>query len=107
MRDINFSCDNSIEARRFDPKLENKKKNSCSMIDVDIPAGATLHYKVIEKIKNYQDLKKYSGRICGIRKIWVILFVNGALESVTKDLEKWFAKLDIHVSVAFIQKTNC
>lgn len=58
------------------------------MIDVDIPAAVTLHYKVIEKIKNYQDLKKYSGRICGIRKIWVILFVNGALESVTKDLEK-------------------
>ena len=58
------------------------------MIDVDIPAGATLHYKVIEKIKNYQDLKKYSVRICGMRKIWVILFVNGALESVTKDLEK-------------------
>ena len=74
MWDIHIPCDNSVEARRSDPILANKKKNSCSMIDVAIPAVVTLHDKVIEKTENYQDLKKYSGRIFRMRKIWVIPF---------------------------------
>ena len=74
------------------------------MINVGIPVYVPRNIKICQK---YQHWKKEIGRICRMRKIWVIFFGIDALGSATKDLEKLFANLDIHINVNFIQQIHC
>ena len=41
-----------------------------------------------------------------MRTVQVVPIVVGSLESVTKNLDKWLAKLNIKISILLLQKTT-
>ena len=51
--------------------------------------------KEIEKVENYQDLKREIGRIWQMRSVNVVLVVIGGLGFVTKTFEKWLEKFKL------------
>jgi len=52
-----------------------------------------VYEKEVEKIKNYQDLKREIGRLWRIRHLEVVLVVFGALRVLSKTLDALHEKL--------------
>ena len=60
-----------------------------------------------EKIENYQDLKwelpvKW---IWKLRRVTVVPVIIGALGTVSKDIEKWLAEIDVTCRLESLQRT--
>ena len=49
---MTIQCNNVIEARRPDIVVVDKKRKNCQIIDIAIPADATVGRKEKEKIEN-------------------------------------------------------
>ena len=48
-----------------------------------------------EKIENYQDLRRELKRIWKLRRVTVVPIIIGALETISKDIEKWLAETGV------------
>ena len=83
----------------------DKKKRSCIIIDVAVPADGRVYEKGKENVEKYQDLRRENGRIWPLRKVQVVSMVIGALGSVTKESDRRIEKLGIPGDVGVIQKT--
>ena len=93
--DINVQCDNVIQERRPDVTVIHKEKKEALIVDIAVPADTRIAKKELEKVENYQDLKREIKRLWELRCAKVVPVVIGALGSVTKDLECWIEKMDI------------
>ena len=103
--DINIQCDNVKEARRPDIVVIDKKEKVCIIVDIAVPADRRVEEKEQEKVEKYQDLRRETGRMWGIRKVQVVPVVIVALGSVPKGFDKWFEKLEILWNIVDMQKT--
>ena len=60
---IDFQCDNVMEARRPDIILIDKKEPKGIIIDTAVPADVRAGKKEREKMEKYQDLKRETERL--------------------------------------------
>ena len=60
----------------------------------------------MRKLKSIQDLKREITRMWNMRTVQVVPIVVGSLGSVTKNLDKWLAKLKVKISISLLQKTT-
>ena len=67
----------------------------CLIIDVPCPFGIRVKDKWKEKIENYQDLRRELKRIWKLRRVTVVPIIIGALETISKDIEKWLAEIGV------------
>ena len=86
--DINFQCDNVIEARRPDivVVIIDKKERKGIIIDIAVPVDVRVGIKEREKVEKYQDLKGEIGRLWKLKMVEVVTIVIETLESVIKGL---------------------
>ena len=75
--------------------LTNGKNGKCLIIDVPCPFGIRVKDKWKEKIENYQDLRRELKRIWKLRRVTVVPIITGALETISKDIEKWLAEIGV------------
>ena len=104
--DVNIQCDHIIEARRPDIVVVNKEERNCTIIDIAVPADKRIGEKEKEKVEKYQNLKREITRMWNMRTVQVVPIVVGSLGSVTKNLDKWLAKLNVKISIPLLQKTT-
>ena len=82
--DFDIQTDHLISARRPDPKIINKKKKrTCKIADIAVPADHGVKMKKSEKKDKYLDLAEQLKKMWNM-KITVIPFVVGALGTITK-----------------------
>ena len=60
---IDFQCDNVMEARRPDIILIDKKEPKGIINDTAVPADVRVGKKEREKMEKYQDLKRETERL--------------------------------------------
>ena len=71
----------------------DKMERKCLIIDVACLFDTRVKDKEKEKIENYQDLKRKLRRIWKLCTETVVPVINGALGTVSKDIEKWLAEI--------------
>ena len=103
--DFNIQCDSLIECRRPDIVVVLKKKKECKIIDIAVPGDSRIGEKELEKMEKYDDLKREIKRMWTMRKIEIIPIVVGALGAVSRNLNNWIEKLDVHIRVELLQNT--
>ena len=103
--DMSIQCDNVIEARRPDIVVVDKKRKSCFLVDIAIPADVTVGEKEQEKIGKYQDFKRDIGRIWNLRCVEVVSVVVSTLGCVARGFDDWVDKLGIKTNLHLLQKT--
>ena len=103
---MNIQCDHVIEARRPDIVVVNKEERKCTIIDNAVPADKRISEKENEKVEKCQDLKREITRMWNMRTVRVVPIVVGSLGSVTKNLDKWLAELNVKISISLLQKTT-
>ena len=101
---MTIQCDLVIEARRPDVVVE-KENNKAVIMDVASPWDHRVYEKGGEKIEKYQDLKRETGRLWGIRHLEVVPAVVGALGVVSNRLDTWLGKLGVTIKTELLQKT--
>ena len=74
------------------------------IIDIAVPADASVMEKEKEKVEKYQDLRKEIARLWKLKSVEVVPVVIGALGSVTKEFNKWIGKIGIVYNVGIMQK---
>ena len=105
--DINIQCDNVIEARRPDIIVIYKKERMGIIIDIAVPADASVMEKEKGKVEKYQDLRREIARLWKLKRVEVVQpVVIGALGGVTKEFNKWIGKIGIVYNVGIMQKTT-
>ena len=97
--DINIQCDNTIEARRPDLLLVDKKGKSCAIIDIAVPGDCRVREKELEKIEKYQNLKIELKRLRSMKKLEILPVVVGALGCISKGFSRWMNILSIKLSI--------
>ena len=102
--DINIQGDNVTEARRPDIIVTDKKEWKGIIIDITVWADVRVEEKNRRKWKSTRTWRDI-GRLLKLKMIEVMSVVIGALESVTKEFDKWIEKLGIIYNVEVMQ--NC
>ena len=102
--DINIQTDHLIPARRPGLIIVNKRKRTCKIIDIAVPADQRIKLKECEKKDKYRDLARE------LKKLWnmqvrIIPIVIGAFGTVTKGLLKGLEDLEVDGRVETIQTT--
>ena len=82
-----------------------KKKKECKIIYIAVPRDSRVGEKELEKMEKYDDLKREIKRMWTMRKIEIIPIVVGALGAVSRNLNNWIEKLDVHIRVELLQNT--
>ena len=103
--DITIQCDHVIEARRPDIVVVDRESNKVIIVDIASPWDYRVYEKEGEKTEKYQDLKRESGNLWGIRQQEVVPVVVGALGAVSRRLDTWLDKLGITIRTGLLQKT--
>ena len=70
-------------------------KRKCLIFDVACPFDILVKDKEKEKTDNYQDLTRKLKRVWKLRRVTVVQIITGALGTVSKDIEKWLAEIDV------------
>ena len=86
--------------------IVNKEERHCTIIDTAVPADKRIGEKENEKVEKYQNLKREITRMWNMGTVQVVPIVVGSLGSVTKNLDKWLAKLNVKISIPLLQKTT-
>ena len=94
-----------IEARISDIVVADKVKKETMILDVAIPRDTRVCDKEREKIEKYSLLKDKNARLRGMKKVFVIPIVVGALETVTSKFEKYIESLGIEIRIEHVQKS--
>ena len=102
--DVDIHMDHLISARRPDLIIINKKKRTCKIVDLAVPADHRIKQKECEKKDKYLDLARE------LKKLWnmqvtIIPIVIGAFGTVTKGLLKRIEDLEVGGRVETIQAT--
>ena len=103
--DFDIHTDHLISARRPDLIIINKKKRTCKIVDIAVPADHRIKLRECEKKDKYLDFAKE------LKKIWnmqvtIIPFVIGAFGTVTKGLLKGLKDFEVGGGVKNIQSTT-
>ena len=101
--DINIQGGNVTEARRPDIIVTDKKEWKGMIIDITVSADVRVEEKNRRKWKSTRTWRDI-GRLLKLKMIEVMSVVIGALESVTKEFDKWIEKLGIIYNVGVMQK---
>ena len=85
--DFDIQKDHLISARRLDLVISTKKKRTCKIVNLAVPADHRIKLKECEKKDNYLDLARE------LKKLWnmqvtIIPIVIGAFGTVTEGLLK-------------------
>ena len=103
--DFNIQTDHLIPARRPDLIIMiNKKKRTCKIVDLVVPADHRIKLKECEKKDKYLELARE------LKKLWnmqvtIIPIVIGAFGTVSKGLLKGLEDLEVGGRVETIQMT--
>ena len=81
---IDFQCDNVMEARRPDIILIDKKEPKGIINDTAVPADVRVGKKEREKMEKYQDLKRETERLWRFKMVEVLPVVIWAVGCVRK-----------------------
>ena len=103
--DFHIKCDSRNECRRSDIVVLLKKEKELNIIDIGVPGDSRIGEKEKEKMEKYDDLKRKIKTLWAIKKTEVILIVVGALGAVSRKLDNWIEKLDVHMIAEHLQKT--
>jgi len=93
-----------VTANRPDIIIKNKKDNTCTLIDVAIPADRNVVQKEAEKKLKYKSLYIEIKRMWNL-KCTIILVINGATAIVTRSLRKNLEAVPGKHSTDSLQKT--
>ena len=101
--DFNIQTDHLIPARRPDLIIINKKKRTCKIVDIAVPADHKIKLKECEKKDKYLDPRE-------LKKLWnmlvtIIPIVIGAFGTVTTGLLKGLEDLEVGGRVETIETT--
>ena len=94
--------DHLITPRRPNLIIINKKKRTCKVVDIAVPADHRIKLKECEKKDNYLDLGRELKKLWNM-KVTIIPIVIGAFGTVTKRLLKWLEDLEVGERVETIQ----
>ena len=81
--DFDIQTDHLISARRPDLIIINKKKKTCKIVDLAVPANYRIKLKECEKRDKYLDLAGELKKLWNM-KVTIIPIVIGAFGMVTK-----------------------
>ena len=96
--------DELISVRRLDPVIIKKKKRTCRIVELAVPAEHKVKLKENEKKNKYLDLAWELKKTWSM-KMTVIPIVMGARHTVTKWLVQGVEDLEIRGRVQTIQTT--
>ena len=103
--DFDIQTDHLISARRPDLMIiNNKKKRTCKIVDLAVPADPRIKLKECEKKDKYHNLARELKKL-GNMKATIIPIVIGAFGTVTKGLLKGLADLEVGGRVETVQTT--
>ena len=103
--DFSVETDHTIEARRQNMIVEDRKNSHCKIIDFAVPYGGSVDDKEAEKIEKYQDLARE------IRRIWKtqvkqFSVVIGAFGTMPRLLRKRLKDIGIETRTVDLQKVQ-
>ena len=103
--DFGIQMDHLISTRRPDLIIINKKKRTCKIVDVAVPADPRI------KLKENENKEKYLDFARGLKKLWnikvtIIPIVIGVFGTVTSRLLKGLGDLEVGGRVETIQTTT-
>jgi len=96
--------DREVTAYRSDIIIKNKKEETCTLIDVEIPADRNGVQKEAEKNLKYKSLCIEIQRMWNL-KCTIVSVINGATEIVTRSLSKNLEALPGKHWIDSLQKT--
>ena len=102
---FNIQYNSLIECRRPDIVVVLKKKKECKIIAIAVPRDSRIGEKELEKMEKYDDLKREIKEMWVMRKSEEIPVVVGALGAVSRQLDNWIEKVDVHMRVELLQNT--
>ena len=100
-----IQCYHEIEARRPDIVVIDEDLKECKIIDVAFSWDSRIRSKEREKIEKLGNLKREVAAMWGTKKVIVIPIVVGALEAVSKELDKCIEKIGITLNIGHVQNT--
>ena len=103
---MNIRCDNFIVERKPGIVIVNKMSNTTIIIDVEIPGDKRIIEKEKKNIEKYQTSRREIQRIWNLNRIDVRPVVFVALESLTKNFEKYVDKKGIEIDLHSAQETT-
>ena len=102
--DFDIHMDHLISVRKPDLIIINKKKITCKIVDIAVPADHKIKLKECEKKDKYLDLARELKKLWNIQ-VTIIPVVIGAFGTVTKGLLKGLEDLEVSGRVETIQMT--
>ena len=100
-----IQCDRTIEARRPDIALVDKKNKQVEIIDIAVPGDSRVKEKELEKIEKYHMLREAVGHVWQMNKVAVISIVIGSLGVISDKFERHMQKLEVKIAMEVIQRT--
>ena len=100
--DFEIQTDHLISARRPDLVVINRKKRTCWIVDLTVPADPRVKLKENEKRDKYLNLAKELKKLWNM-KVTVISIAIGALGSATKRLIQGLKDVEIRGCMETIQ----
>ena len=104
--DFSIQTEIRIDHNKPDLVLLDKKGRTCYIIDVACPFNTRVEKKEKEKFEHYTDLKDEILKVWNteVTKVFIIPIVIGALGIVTKNVAKYFEKIDFKPGLDPLQK---
>ena len=104
MWDFSIQTDHSIQARRPDLVVVDKKDRIRKIIDFAVPGDSRIEEKEKDKIEKYQDLVRVFQKIWNV-KVKIIPLVVGSLGAIPKQFGNRLKQIGVTVGTAQVQKT--
>ena len=102
--DFSIETDHTIEARRPDMIVEDRRNSHCKIIDFAVPYDNRVDNKEAEKIEKYQDLAREIKRLWNTQ-VKIIPVVVGALGTTPRLLPKRLKDIGIETRIVDLQKS--
>ena len=104
--DFDIHMDHLILARRPDLIIinKNKKKRTCKIVDLAVPADHRIKLKENEKKNKYLDLARELNKLWNMQVIFIPIVI-GAFGTVTKGLLNGLENLEVRRRVETVQTT--
>ena len=102
--DFSIETNHTIEARRPDIIVEDRKNSKCKIIDFAVPYDSRVDNKEAEKMEKYQDFARE------IRRLWntqvkIVSVVIGALGTTPRLLRKRIEDIGIETRIVDLQRS--
>lgn len=85
---MEVQTDKTIQAKKPDVIVINKKENNCKITDFTVPAYHRVNIKEKEKRNEYTELDRELKGLWNIKNIKIASIILGVLETIPKILKK-------------------